>query len=74
MSAIVHPCNTCRRIRLFVMVTWPLVALIWVQPEGAQRLAALIPSPLALGILIAGTGAVVFLGRLVRFIGSCPRA
>ena len=36
-------CRNCLRIRLFIMMAFPLIALIYFQPEGAQKLAALLP-------------------------------
>lgn len=43
-------CRTCLRLRLFLGAALPLVAMIYLQPQGAVRLAAIVPSP----ALIAG--------------------
>lgn len=58
------PCKTCLRLRLYLSVALPLVALIYLQPEGAVRLAAWLPAPTVIGWGIVVVGLVAFAVRL----------
>ncbi|MEL7300686.1 MAG: hypothetical protein AAFM92_09915 [Pseudomonadota bacterium] len=47
-------CQTCARLRLFLPASLALIAAIYAQPDWATRLAALMPPPLAIGLLLLG--------------------
>ena len=49
MTMAVAACATCLRLRVFFSVALPLVALIYLQPAAAVRLAALLPTPSTIG-------------------------
>jgi hypothetical protein len=57
-------CGTCKRLRLFFCVALPLVAMIYLQPEGAVRLAARLPTAEGIGWGIAIACVLVFGVRL----------
>ena len=48
-------CTTCQglRLRLFLSLALPLIAMIYLQPEGAVRLATAMPGPDLIGWGIA---------------------
>lgn len=46
-------CSTCKRLRLYFCAALPLVAMLYLQPEGAMRLAARMPTAEAIGWSIA---------------------
>jgi hypothetical protein len=60
------PCATCQRIRVFVTLGLVLIALIYLQPQGAMALARLMPDPVWIGAGLTLAGAVVFVLRLYR--------
>ncbi|PWK60378.1 hypothetical protein [Roseicyclus mahoneyensis] len=58
------PCKTCQRLRLYLTVALPLVAMIYLQPDGAVRLATWLPSPTVIGWGIIVVGVVGFALKL----------
>lgn len=58
-------CALCKRIRLYLTVAVPLVIMLGLRPESAQRLAALMPSAEMIGYGIVGLGALEFIRRWV---------
>lgn len=58
-------CAMCNRIRMFLAVAVPLIVMIGVRPESAQRLAAMMPSAQTLGYLIAAAAVLEFARRWV---------
>ncbi|MFD0857517.1 hypothetical protein [Roseovarius aquimarinus] len=57
-------CETCLRLRWFLMTAAPLIVGIYLQPGWAVPLAQLVPSPMAIGIAIWVGGAAIFALRL----------
>lgn len=56
------------------MVAIPLIAMIFLQPEGVQKIARLMPSPIVIGWAILVAGIAVFLLRLAiyRWSNAAP--
>lgn len=57
-------CGTCKRLRLFFGAALPLVAMLYLQPEGAVRLAAHLPTAEVIGWGIALACGLGFAVRL----------
>lgn len=56
-------CAVCNRIRLFLAMAIPLIVLIGVRPEAAQRLAGMIPTADVIGYMIAVAAVLEFARR-----------
>lgn len=56
-------CTTCQRLRLFLSLALPLIAMIYLRPEGAVRLASVMPGPDLIGW---GIGLACGIGFWVR--------
>lgn len=60
-------CRTCLKLRAFLCAALPLIAMIYLQPEGAMRLAGHMPSPEFIGWGIVSACALGFWIRLRAF-------
>jgi hypothetical protein len=60
-----RPCRGCRRIRVFLCVALPLVAMIYLQPAVAVRLSRQLPDSASIGWAIFFGAVLVFALRLV---------
>lgn len=60
-----RPCSRCRHIRLFLSAAVFLLIALYLQPEGAMRLAGYFPSAWVIGIGVSLGAIGLFLFRLV---------
>ena len=60
-------CATCLRIRLYILAAFPLIALIYIQPEGAQRLAALMPDTMTVAVIMMVIGSLSFAAKYTLY-------
>ncbi|MCU0816961.1 MAG: hypothetical protein MUF74_10980 [Cypionkella sp.] len=61
------PCQRCSRIRAFLFLAAPLIALMAFLPEAGVPLAGKLPPPIVFGMMIPMVGLPVFVVRLVRW-------
>lgn len=67
MTGGARACRACRRIRVFMTLALPLIALIFLQPAAAIRLARHLPDSASIGWAIALGAVVVFALRLIAW-------
>lgn len=67
-QAVEGACGTCQRLRWFLMVAGALIAGIYMQPQWAEALARMVPSPMTIGAAICMAGAAIFGLRLRAFL------
>lgn len=60
-------CQRCLRIRAFLFLAAPLIALMAFLPEAGVPLAGKLPPPIVFGMMIPMVGLPVFVVRLVRW-------
>lgn len=60
-------CRKCQLIRIYLGCAFLAILLIGVQPEHAQVIAGMMPSPMTIGILIMVGGSFAFRQRLKAY-------
>lgn len=60
-------CKLCQRIRWFIAAGIALNAAVFLQPDWAQGLAELMPSPMTIGLAIVTAAVILFAIRYWRY-------
>lgn len=78
MMGAMRPCRACHRIRMFLMLALPLIAMIYLQPAAAVRLSRHLPDSSSIGWAILALAVAAFALRLAAWrrqtAGAQPRA
>lgn len=65
-------CQSCQRIRWFLVAASTLLVGLFLQPEWLHSVAGLLPSSLTIGLGICGWGLSVFFFRLWQYKRAKP--